>query len=128
MSCWTLPNFAKHMKRDPTGRGCTHLGKDGVLRTLSGDYEVLDARGLKPEEIKQILDNMPPQMARMVQKEDFCDVDGTKLTSEEALFHPAPGILPTKPSEEEAAKRRKLVKQSQEAYLQAKLEQCAELE
>ncbi|GFF33347.1 hypothetical protein IFM46972_03861 [Aspergillus udagawae] len=127
MSCWTLPNFVKHMKRDPTGRGCTHLGKDGVLRTLSGDYEVLDARGLNPEEIKQILDTMPPQMARMVQKEDFRDVDGTKVT-EEALFHPAPGILPAKLSEEEAAERRKLVKQSQEAYLQAKREQCAELE
>jgi hypothetical protein len=115
------------MKRDPTGRGCTHLGKDGVLRTLSGDYDVLDARGLNPEEIKQILDTMPPQMARMVQKEDFRDVDGTKVT-EEALFHPALGILPTKLSKEEAAERRKLMKQSQEAYLQAKREQCAELE
>ena len=36
------------MKRDPTGRGFTHLGKDGVLRTISGNYEVLDARDLVP--------------------------------------------------------------------------------
>ncbi|GFF38508.1 hypothetical protein IFM58399_05258 [Aspergillus lentulus] len=128
MSCWTLPDFAKHLKRDPAGRGFTHLGKDGVLRTLTGDYEVVDARGLNPEEIKEILDAMPPQMAQMIQKEDFRDVDGTKVTSEEALFHPAPGILPPKPSEEEAAERRKLAKQRQEAYLQAKREQCAELE
>ncbi|RHZ65499.1 uncharacterized protein CDV56_106926 [Aspergillus thermomutatus] len=116
MSCKILPDFVKHMKRDSSGRGFTHLGKDGVLRTISGDYKVLDARGLNPEQIKNILDFMPEE----VQKVDFRDVDGTKVTSHEALFHPAPGILPTKPDEKEAAERRKLVKQSQAAYLQAK--------
>ncbi|GFG13787.1 hypothetical protein IFM5058_06623 [Aspergillus udagawae] len=91
-----LPDFVKYMKRDPSGKGFTHLGKDGVLRTISGDYEVVDARGLDPEQIKNILDVMPFDQA---QKEDFYGVDGTKVTSQEALFHPAPGILPTRPSE-----------------------------
>ncbi|RHZ63045.1 uncharacterized protein CDV56_103601 [Aspergillus thermomutatus] len=117
MSCRKLPDFVKHMKRDPSGKGFTHLGKDGVLRTISGDYEVVDARGLDPEQIKDILDVMPFEQA---QKEDFYGVDGTKVTSQEALFHPAPGILPTKPTEEEAAERRRLINQSWEAYSQAK--------
>ena len=47
------------MERDPTGGGFTHLGKDGVLRTISGNYEVLDARGLSPEQINAFLDVMP---------------------------------------------------------------------
>ncbi|GFF35775.1 hypothetical protein IFM61606_06483 [Aspergillus udagawae] len=93
MSCKILPDFVKDMKRDPSGRGITHLGKDGVLRTLSADYEVLDARGLNPEQIKNALACLPPGP---IKKEDFRDVDGTKVTSREELFHPAPGILPTK--------------------------------
>ncbi|GIK05176.1 hypothetical protein Aspvir_009279 [Aspergillus viridinutans] len=125
MGCRILPDFVKDMKRDPSGKGITHLGKDGVLRTLSADYEVLDARGLNPEQIQNALALFHPGV---IQKKDFRDVDGTKVTSQEELFHPAPGILPTKPSEEEAAERRRLVKQSQEAYLQAKRKDCAELE
>jgi hypothetical protein len=107
------------MKHDPSGGGFTHLGKDGVLRTVSGEYEVLDASGLTPDQIKGFLDVMPLELG---QKEDFRDVDGTKVTSHEALFHPAPGILPKKPEEDEAeaVERRKLVKQNQEAYEQAK--------
>lgn len=105
------------MKRDPSGKGFTHLGKDGVLRTMSGNNEVLDARGLDPEQIKNFLDMVPLDPG---QKEDFGDVDGTKVTSHEALFHPPPGILPEKLEEDEAAERRKLVKESQAAYGQAK--------
>ncbi|KAF7586063.1 hypothetical protein BBP40_009629 [Aspergillus hancockii] len=118
MSCRILPDFVKHMKRDPSGKGFIHLGKDGVLRTISGDYEVVDARGLNPEEIKNFLDVVPSEL---VPKEDFSDVDGRKVNSQ-ALFHPAPGILPKKPTEEEAAERRKLIKQRQEAYLRANLQ------
>ncbi|EAW11380.1 uncharacterized protein ACLA_090730 [Aspergillus clavatus NRRL 1] len=88
------PEFLKRMKRDPSGKGFTHLGKDGVLRTISGDYEVLDARGLDPEQIKFFLDWTPDEL---VKKEEFDNVDGTKVTGHEALFHPAPGILLKKP-------------------------------
>ena len=34
-----LSLVVKHMKRDPSGGGFTHLG---VLRTVSGEYEVFD--------------------------------------------------------------------------------------
>ncbi|KAF7128326.1 hypothetical protein CNMCM5793_002868 [Aspergillus hiratsukae] len=125
MSCRLLPDFVNDMKRDPSRKGFTHLGKDGVLRTLSGNYEVLDARGLTPEQIQNILDRFPPER---IQKEDFRGVDGTKVTSQEGLFHPAPGILPTKPDEEEAAERRRMVKESQEAYLRVKRKEYEELE
>lgn len=103
------------MKRDPSGGGFTHLGKDGVLRTISGNYEVLDARGLTPEQIQKFLSVVPLESG---QEADFRDVDGTKVTSEEALFQPAPGILPKKPGEQEAGERRKLVEEAQLAYKQ----------
>ncbi|OQE18677.1 hypothetical protein PENSTE_c017G02578 [Penicillium steckii] len=93
MSCRLMPQYAKHMKRDPSGKGYIHLGSDGVLRTISGNDEVLDARGLDPEQIENILKVMP---AGSSQREDFRDVDGTKVTSHEALFHPAAGVLPPK--------------------------------
>jgi hypothetical protein len=114
-----MPEFVKHMKRDPTGRGFTHLGKDGVLRTISGNYEVLDARGLSPEQMNAFLDVMPDEFA---EKADFRDVDGTTVTSQEGLFHPAPGILPTKPEDDpkSAEERRKLVEQNRAAYEEAK--------
>jgi hypothetical protein len=95
------------MKRDPSGKGFTHLGKDGVLRTISGNNEVLDARGLDPEQIENFLNFYP---AGEIQKEDWHGVDGTKVTSYEALFHPAPGILLPKREEETAVR----VKQNQE--------------
>jgi hypothetical protein len=57
---------------------------------------------------QSFLDAIPLELG---QKEDFRDVDGTKVTSHKALFHPAPGILPKKlEEEEEAAERKKLVR------------------
>ncbi|KAB8211967.1 hypothetical protein BDV34DRAFT_184497 [Aspergillus parasiticus] len=105
------------MKRDPSGGGIVHLGKDGVVRTISGSYEVVDARRLTPEQIKDILDVMPPTVVR---KEDFHGVDGTNVAGHDASFHPAPGVLPERPTEEEATERRKLVQQARAEYLQAK--------
>ncbi|KAE8332812.1 hypothetical protein BDV39DRAFT_199812 [Aspergillus sergii] len=98
------------MKRDLSGGGFVHLGKDGVIRAISGSYEVVDARRLTSEQIKDILDIMPPTVVR---KEDFHGVDGAKVAGHDALFHPAPGILPERPTEEEATERRKLVHQAQ---------------
>jgi hypothetical protein len=51
-----VPKFVKHMKCDPIGGGFNYLGKDSVLRTISGNYEVLNARGLSPEQINTFLD------------------------------------------------------------------------
>jgi hypothetical protein len=92
------------MKRDPTGAVFIHLGKDGVLRTISGNYEVLDARGLTPEQVKGFVDAMP---VTLVQKEEFDGVDGTNVIVQEELFHPPPGILPKNPENDpEAAEGR----------------------
>jgi hypothetical protein len=89
------------MKRDLSGKGFSHLGKDGVFRTISGNGEVLDARGLNPAQIKDFLDLLPPAALKgEISIEDFRGVDGTKVASYEALFKPAPGILPEKRSEE----------------------------
>jgi hypothetical protein len=103
------------MKRDPAGEGFTHLGRDGVLRTISGNYEILDARGLSPEQIKGFVGAMP---ATLVQKEDFDGVDGTKVISQEGLFHPAPGILPKNPGNDPqvAEERRKLMEKHLAAH------------
>lgn len=103
------------MKHDTAGEGFTHLGRDGVLRTISGNYEVLDARGLSPEQIKGFIDVMP---ATLVQKEDFDGVDGTKVTSQEGLFDPAPGILPKNPENDPqvAEERRKLMEKHLAAH------------
>ncbi|KAB8230870.1 uncharacterized protein BDW43DRAFT_284178 [Aspergillus alliaceus] len=117
MPCRVLPDFVKELKRDPTGKGFLHLGKDGVLRTASSEYEVVDARGLTPEQIKTLLDILPFEED---QRRELQDVDGSLVTSHEALFHPAPGILPDKPTEEEAVQRRKLIEQQREKYLRAR--------
>jgi hypothetical protein len=106
------------MKRDPSGKGFSHLGKDGVFRTISGNYEILDARGLNPEQIKQFLALIPPGHPghRASMEEDFRGVDGTRVTSYEALFGPAPGILPENPREKESERQRQLVEDNKAAY------------
>lgn len=101
------------MQKDPNGS--LHLGRDGVLRTLTADYEIVDARGLNPEQIKQMLDPMPSCM----DKEGFDGADGTKLP-EEQWFNPAEGILPQKPTDEEREAQRKAIKEANEAHMQGK--------
>lgn len=93
------------MRRDPNG--CTHLGKDGVLRTLSAEYQVVDARALNPAQIKQVLDALPSFM----DKEGFDGADGTKLP-EEQWYNPADGILPKKPTDEEREARKRAIKEA----------------
>lgn len=106
------------MKRDPSRHSFTHLGKDGVLRVVTPDNEVLDARPLNPTEITALLDSIP---AFMPDAGDFQGVDGTKVTSREQLFFPAPGILPKKPETEqeieEAKKKKEHIEKLRDAYL-----------
>ncbi|KAL6901161.1 hypothetical protein GGI43DRAFT_404168 [Trichoderma evansii] len=102
------------MRRDPNG-GMTHLGRDGVLRTLSVEYQVVDAKALNPEQIKRLLDVLPSFM----DQEGFDGVDGTKLAKEQ-WYNPADGILPKKPTDEEREARRKEIKEANEANMQNK--------
>lgn len=73
------------MKGHP--EGCSDLYGDGVLRSFDGPFErnVIDAVGLSPTQIKQMLDMYPWTQ----EKEDmYRGVDGRKVTDYNALFHP----------------------------------------
>jgi len=63
------------------------LGSDGVLRSFSGPYkhDVIDAIGLSPRQIKELLD-LKPWSQEIEDK--FRGVDGRKVTDHEALFNP----------------------------------------
>ncbi len=109
--------FAKNLKQAPDGNSFTHLGKDGVLRSLSSEtQEVIDAVGLTPEQLQQFIDVLPPFARPEI---DFTGVDGRKATTDE-LFHPAPGILPEELTAEEAAERSEQFMAKREAYLRQK--------
>ncbi|KAI9163916.1 hypothetical protein HJFPF1_05548 [Paramyrothecium foliicola] len=98
--------------------GFTHIGKDGVLRVIhSQTYEVIDARGLRPQEITELLDFLPKD--KMV-AEDYQGLNGTKVTSYEDLYRPAEGILPKKPSEAEALERRRFIEEQKQAFRETK--------
>ncbi|KAL7935965.1 hypothetical protein V8C35DRAFT_296487 [Trichoderma chlorosporum] len=101
------------MQRDPSGKGFMHLGKDGVLRTLSAEHKVVDAKGLNPGQIKQMLDSLPVT----VDKEEFDGVDGTTLP-EEQWYSPAAGILPQKSqTDAERGAQQKAMKEANGAHI-----------
>ena len=81
-----VSSILRGFKRDPTS--CISLGKDGVLRNLNGDREVLDAAGLSPKLIRALLDRMPPAY-----RNGSDGVDGTK-TPREQWFNPDKTLLP----------------------------------
>lgn len=56
-----------------------HLGKDGVIRSLSAEYRVVEAKGLRPEQIEQLIKAVP----RSENLEDFQGIDGTRVPKEE---------------------------------------------
>jgi hypothetical protein len=77
---FTITNALKH---DPTLNGIWHLGKDGVLRSLTADREVVDAAALRPELIKAFIDRFPYNAQNEV---NYRGVDGTKVPREQ-WFH-----------------------------------------
>ena len=87
-----VSSILRGFKRDLTS--CVSLGKDGVLRNLNGNREVLDAVGISPKLIKAFLDRMPPAY-----RSGFEGVDGTK-TPIEQWFNPDKSLLPPPLSDE----------------------------
>lgn len=89
-------------RHDPTLLGCISLGKDGVLRSLTADRDVVDAAGLSPRLITALLDRMPLEY-----RDGFGEADGTK-TSREQWFNPDKSMLPLPLTDEqkEAANER----------------------
>jgi len=78
------------LQHDPTLNGVWSCGKDGVLRSLTADREVVDAVALRPELIKALLDRMPHRAQNEI---DYRGVDGTKVPREQ-WFHPDKSLLP----------------------------------
>jgi hypothetical protein len=83
-------------KDDPTS--CISLGQDGVLRNLTGDREVINAKGLSPELITAMQNRLPPTF-----HQDFEGVDGSKVPKEE-WFSPDKSLLPEALTEEKKRK------------------------
>ncbi|QGI70925.1 hypothetical protein CEK27_003254 [Fusarium fujikuroi] len=103
-----LEDILATMKHDPTGMGISHLGRDGIHRSLTADRDVVDAVPFPPPLIKAMLDRLPySEEAFKV----FRGVDGTK-TPKEQWYKPLPGTLPP-PLEE---KHREEAKNGQEDY------------
>ncbi|KAI1498858.1 hypothetical protein F5X99DRAFT_392001 [Biscogniauxia marginata] len=106
----------RSLERDPTGKGFSALGVDGVLRTFSADYTIVDARGLTPAQIKEMLDSRPWSKDA---EDAYRGADGTKV-SQEGLFNPPPEILPKKPSAEEKARLRREIEEQQRQIREAR--------
>ncbi|KAL2826766.1 hypothetical protein BJY01DRAFT_229557 [Aspergillus pseudoustus] len=96
MTCPTNPaakEIMSSLRRDPEGRGFTHLATDGVLRTFDGDRNVVDYRQLSPEEIRTVMQVFPQQWRDQV-KDKFVGVDGRDVTDEEQLRYPSEELVP----------------------------------
>ena len=71
--------------------GVIHLGDDGVLRSFSENFTVLNYAPLHPDEIDQLNARFPDYEAI---KEHYKDVDGRNVIDLEALMNPAQHLLP----------------------------------
>ncbi|KAF5567851.1 hypothetical protein FNAPI_425 [Fusarium napiforme] len=103
-----LEHIFATMKHDPTGAGISHLGRDGIHRSLTADRDVVDAVPFSPPLIKAMLDRFPYSEESV---KVFRGVDGTK-TPKEQWYKPLPGTLPP-PLEE---KHREEAKKGEEDY------------
>jgi hypothetical protein len=59
---------SRHFSHPPRQGRCTAYP--------SSDYEALNTRGLKPQQIENVLACLPPEV---IQREDFHNVDGIKV-------------------------------------------------
>jgi hypothetical protein len=85
------------LKTEPSGRCFHSLGTDGVVRVWHFDtWEVIDAVGLSPAQIKEWLERRPFDQAK---EDQFRGVDGRGVSKED-LFNPPQEIIPERPSQE----------------------------
>ncbi|RDA93580.1 hypothetical protein CP533_6167 [Ophiocordyceps camponoti-saundersi (nom. inval.)] len=85
-----LSKILKGIKHDVTLLGVLSLGKDGILRSLTADRQVVDAVALSPPLIKAMLDRMPFDRQNEI---DYRGVDGRNVPREQ-WFHPDKHLLP----------------------------------
>lgn len=85
-----LSNIMRNLKSSSDGTAAFVMGTDGVLRTLTIDYDVIDAIGLPPRLIKAFLDR---DVFNQNIEDMFRGADGTKVTQEQ-WWRPDPSLLP----------------------------------
>ncbi|KAK7894041.1 hypothetical protein LTR67_006742 [Exophiala xenobiotica] len=101
-----LGRIVKAFRIDPMGG--ISLGKDGVLRSLTADRDVVDAMGLPPRLIKAYLD----QSHYVKELEDeFRGVDGTKVPREQ-WFRSDRRLLPQPLSKEHKEEARRMMEEN----------------
>lgn len=101
------------LKQDITLMGIIALGKDGVLRTLDADRNVLDAVGLSPNLIEAYVLRATGNTEMM--SGVYKGVDGSQA-SKETWYHPEDGILPPPMSAEDKEESRRLMAEDPERY------------
>ncbi|KAK1767595.1 hypothetical protein QBC33DRAFT_538690 [Phialemonium atrogriseum] len=108
-----VSGILKGLKQDLSLMGCIALGKDGVLRSLTADRDVVDAIGLNPDQIARLMHIMLPHSSEF--GDDYEGVDGTKVPKE-AWFEPDKGILPPPLSEEARERSRKAMEENPDLF------------
>ncbi|KAF5249313.1 hypothetical protein FANTH_5394 [Fusarium anthophilum] len=103
-----LEDILATLKHDPTGMGISHLGRDGIYRSLTADRDVVDAAPFPPPLVKALIDRFPYSEEAV---KAYRGLDGTK-TPKEQWYKPLPGTLPP-PLEE---KHRERGKKAEEEY------------
>lgn len=102
-----LSRILKNLRHDPTLLGILSLGKDGVMRSLTADRDVVDAVALRPGLILAMLNRMPWSQSA---EDDFRGVDGT-VVPREHWFNPDKDLLPPPLSEENKEEARKMIEE-----------------
>ncbi|KAH8646806.1 hypothetical protein BX600DRAFT_443776 [Xylariales sp. PMI_506] len=110
-----IHNILKNLKQDLTLMGCISLGKDGVLRSLTADRNVVDAVGLTPHQITAFLRRMPAGYSNM---SDYEGADGTRIPKEK-WSNPDSDLLPP-PLDEDAKHTIELAIEENPAVFQKK--------
>ncbi|KAF5866826.1 hypothetical protein ETB97_008630 [Aspergillus alliaceus] len=105
-----LSNIMRNLQSSTDGTAAFVMGTDGVLRTLTSDYDVIDAIGLPPRLIKAFLDRdtFDQEIEDM-----FRGADGTKVPQEQ-WWKPDPSLLPPPLTAEEKAWVKKNNEENQE--------------
>jgi hypothetical protein len=100
----------RNLKSSSDGTAPFVMGTDGVLRTLTLDYDVIDAIGLPPRLIKALLDR---SVFDQEIEDMFRGADGTKVP-EEQWWKPDPSLLPPPLTAEEKARAKKNSEENKE--------------
>ncbi|KUJ15331.1 uncharacterized protein LY89DRAFT_109012 [Mollisia scopiformis] len=101
------------MKIDP--EGVFMLGTDGVLRSFDENHMVLDAVGLSPEQIKEMLDQHPWDQEI---EDKYRGVDGTNVVDMKQLYEPDEDSRPKELTEEEMRQAEEEIRVHNEKLMQ----------